>query len=124
VRQVEAIHPPKGMVSLMVWEIVVGRFKYPEICLIFLGHPTILAKQDSVLILNQKPSAVSGLAAQLGDDSAYLGIHVRKRIEQFAQPFQIISIPTQMSVNEDRLGVPSENIVLLRNDGFPFHLVI
>src|SRR5690606_7627152 len=34
VRQVEAIHPPKGMVSLMVWEIVVGRFKYPEICLI------------------------------------------------------------------------------------------
>ena len=67
VRKTNAIHSPESVVALVIWKVFVFRFQHAEICLIFLGHPTVLPKQYAILVLREKGFCRTRLSAKLGN---------------------------------------------------------
>ena len=49
--------------------------------------------------------------------------NIRALVEQATELFQITSIPAQVRIDEFRFGMLTENVVLLFDDGFPFHRI-
>src|ERR1700730_2813132 len=103
--QLKSINPPKRMPLPVILEILVACLQCPEIPLVFIHFINVFAHQHAILILHQKIVRRIRLPAQLRQYRCNVHIHVRIRVKQFSQPFQIVSMKRQMSRNEIGLGM-------------------
>src|SRR5690606_15653502 len=102
----------------MIGEIIVGGFQYPEISRIFLRDPRVLSEHYPILVFDKERPGKPRLTTQFCDHRADLCMHVGEPVHQLTQFLQIVSVPSQVSIDKCCARVVAEYIMLLCDDSF------
>ena len=106
------------MPRAVILEILVARFKSPEIPLVFVHVVNVFAHQHAVLIFHQEIVRRIRLAPEFGEHRRDIHIHVREGVESFSQAFKIVPVKRQVRGDEIRFRMLGEQVVALGHQRF------